>query len=101
MKLRGGLIKMSHDIQSYRLNKIASLHIGMMQSEKVKKEIYTCLDAEEYYNSVSGSGDGRLFNRENLLDAKAKAKSDDVINFLDECIIELDDDDDELFIIFA
>lgn len=72
-----------------------------MHSETIKKEIYTCLDAEEYYNSVSGKGEGRLFYREDLLDAKAKAKSDDVINFLDECLIELDNEYDSIFIIFG
>lgn len=95
------MIKIGHDITSYKLDKITLLRIGMMEKESVKKEIYTCLDAEEYYNSISGLGEGRLFNRENLLDAKNKAKSDDVINFLDECLLELNDEYDTIFIIFG
>jgi hypothetical protein len=91
---------MGHDITAYNLDKITSLRIRMMHKKSIKKEIYECLDAEEYYNSVSGNGSGRLFDRENILDALNKAKSDDVKNFLNECLNNIEKDE-QLFIIFS
>jgi hypothetical protein len=67
----------------------------------MKREIYECLNAEEYYSGVSGTGEGRLFTRKELIYARGNAKSKDVIDFINSCISELTDEEDTVYISFS
>lgn len=77
---------MGHDIISYKIEEISYLRYNAF--DEAKKELYECLNALEFYAGCSGSNDGRIFDKDELNEAKSKAKSAEVINFLNDCIEE-------------
>lgn len=79
---------MGHDITAYKLDKVSSLRYGMMENEKDKKEIYELLNSIECYNSVSGNGTIKRFEKQEIREALMKASdknSNEVIQFLEDC----------------